>query len=258
MSDNKPNYADISQHYDAARTSDRPHVEWWLQRLAEEGKLEPGRILLDLGCGTGRWTIPLVERTGCDAIGVDLSPEMLTKAREKDSTGRIQWLEGDIYRPPVPPKSCDAALLSLLLHHLEDIYVAFRAAYVSLRPGGVLMIRQGTLDQIIDDPVHRFFPETVQIELKRTPLPHEVANLLYKAGFTGVEGDMVRMRTHKTADDWLLEVEPRVMSVLRMIPDEAFERGLGPFREYVLSHPDDPWLLEESITLFTAHRPEQP
>jgi ubiquinone/menaquinone biosynthesis C-methylase UbiE len=256
MTDNKPDYTEISEVYDAARTNDRPHMQWWIEKLTEVGGLGPGKRLLDLGCGTGRWTLLLVEKTGCEAVGVDLSPGMLAKARKKDATGRIEWLEDDVYRPSVPAKSFDAALMSLMLHHIEDMYAAFRAAYVALKPGGMFMIRQGTLDQIIDDPIHRFFPETVQIELKRTPFPHEVGNLMLKAGFTDVESDTVRMPTHTTADDWLVEVEPRVPSILRMISDDAFQRGLAQLKEYIVANPEDPWLLEESMTLFTGRRPE--
>lgn len=254
MEERKADYSEISEVYDAARTNDRPHMEWWLKRLAEVGGLEPGKLLLDLGCGTGRWTNLLVERTGCDAVGVDSSEEMLVKARAKDRSGRIAWLQGDVYRPPVEAQRFDAALMSLLLHHLEDPYVAFRAAYVALKPGGVLMIRQGTLDQIIDDPAHRFFPETIGLELKRTPLPIEVERLLAKAGFTEVSAEAVRLRTHHSPEDWLLEVVPRVCSIFRLISDEAFAHGQAALKEYIAAHPDDPWLLEESMTLFSARR----
>jgi ubiquinone/menaquinone biosynthesis C-methylase UbiE len=253
--DNKADYSKISEVYDAARTTDRPHIAWWVDKLAQEGDLGPGKKLLDLGCGTGRWALLLAKQTGCEVVGVDNSPEMLAQARAKDKPGRITWLEGDVYRPPVEEKSFDAALMSLMLHHLEDPYVAYRAAYVALRPGGVLLIRQSTLDQIIDDPVHRFFPEALTIDLKRTPLPIEVGNLLAKAGFTDITSESVRKRTHNSPQDWIVEVEPRVCSVLRMISIEAHARGLEKLREYIAAHPDDPWLVEESMTLFVAKRP---
>ena len=101
----KADYGAISHVYDAARGWDRPHVQWWLCRLAEAGRLGPGKLLLDVGCGTGRWCIPLVERSGCQAVGVDSSPQMLEQARGRDRTGRIRWLVGDACDAPVPPAS---------------------------------------------------------------------------------------------------------------------------------------------------------
>ncbi len=253
---NKADYSEIAEVYDAARTMDRPHVEWWLKRLAEAGGLGPGKRLLDLGCGTGRWVIPLVERTGCDAVALDNSPEMLAKARAKDTTGRITWLLGDVISPPVAPGSFDCALMSLMLHHLDDPPAALRAAFTALRPGGVLLIRQGTLEQIIDDPAHRFFPEAVTISRKRTPFRAEVEMWLSEAGFRGISVEPVRQRTHHSVQDWLLEAEPRVCSVFRLMSDEAHARGLARLREYIAAHPDDLWLVEESLTLFVARKPK--
>jgi len=256
MTDRRADYANISQVYDRARRPDKPHVEWWLARLAQAGSLAPGRRLLDLGCGTGRWIIPLVERTRCEAVGLDKSPEMLLKARTKDETGRIRWLVGDMVSPPVRLECFDCVLMSLMLHHLDEPAAAFRAAFAALRPDGVLLVRQGTLEQIVDDPAHRFFPEAVTIDRKRTPFRVEVKTWLTESGFENVTAEPVRMRTHNSPQEWLLEAEPRVCSVFRMISDEAHARGLARLREYIETHPDDPWLVEEEMTLFTATKPK--
>jgi ubiquinone/menaquinone biosynthesis C-methylase UbiE len=255
MKHNRADYSQIAEVYDAARTMDRPHIAWWLTRLADGGRLGPGKRLLDLGCGTGRWVIPLVERTGCDAVGLDNSPEMLAKARAKDKAGRITWLLGDVISPPVAPGSFDCALMSLMLHHLDHPPAAFRAAFAALRPGGALLIRQGTMEDIVDDPAHRFFPEAITIDRKRVPFRAEVEMWLNEAGFTDIHGEAVRQRTHHSPQDWLLEAEPRVCSVFRLMSDDAHARGLARLREYIAAHPDDPWLVEESLSLFCARKP---
>lgn len=255
MSDRRADYDEIARVYDAARPPNRPHVEWWLARMAEAGGLGPGKRLLDLGCGTGRWTLLLVERTGCEAVGVDRSPEMLAQARAKNAAGRITWRHGDITHPPVAPGTFDCALMSLMLHHLDDPAAACRAAFAALRPGGALLIRQGTLEQIVDDPAHRFFPEALTLDRKRTPLRAEVIAWLVEAGFTAIAAEPVRRRTHTSPRDWLLEVEPRVCSVFRLMSDEAFARGLARLREHIENHPEDPWLVEESMTLFIGRKP---
>jgi ubiquinone/menaquinone biosynthesis C-methylase UbiE len=255
MSREKADYSEIAGVYDAARTSDRPHVEWWLAKLAQAGGLGRGTRLLDLGCGTGRWTIPLAQRTGCRAVGMDNCREMLDQARAKDAKGRVTWLLGDVAAPPVAAGSFDCALMSLMLHHLDDPLAAFRAAHDALKPGGVLLIRQGTLEDILDDPAHRFFPEAITIDRKRTPFRVEVETWLRQAGFEDITVETVRQRTHNAPEEWLLEAEPRVCSAFRLISDEAHARGLARLREHIREHPDDPWLVEESMTLFTARKP---
>lgn len=55
---------------------------------------EAGEPVLELGCGTGRMTIPLAEH-GVDITGLDVVPAMLARARRKAGTLPIQWLEAD-------------------------------------------------------------------------------------------------------------------------------------------------------------------
>ena len=50
--------------------------------------LRAGERILDLGCGTGELTLVLQQR-GCEVVGVDLSPEMVAKAREKGVDARV-------------------------------------------------------------------------------------------------------------------------------------------------------------------------
>jgi SAM-dependent methyltransferase len=50
--------------------------------------------VLELGCGTGRCTIPLA-RQGIDVIGLDVVPGMLARARQKAGDLPIQWVEAD-------------------------------------------------------------------------------------------------------------------------------------------------------------------
>ena len=86
-------YADFYD-WENAQTLDRRDVKFW-QTMAERVN---GRVL-ELGCGTGRVTIP-VARTGVHIVGVDRSSEMLAHAlkrsRRMRSSARPTWLRGDI------------------------------------------------------------------------------------------------------------------------------------------------------------------
>ena len=84
-------YADFYD-WENAQTLDRRDVKFW-QALARQTN---GRIL-ELGCGTGRVTIP-VARTGAEIIGVDRSAEMLARAvkRARRARRRPTGLRSDI------------------------------------------------------------------------------------------------------------------------------------------------------------------
>ena len=247
-------YGRIAAHYDQVRPTDRPHIEWWVRRLIEAGELRPGKQLLDLGCGTGRWGILLAEHARCRCIGVDASVEMLTKARAKDRTGLCSWVEGQALNPPVPAESSDCVLMSLLLHFLDDVPAVFRVALDRLRDGGVLLVRQPTLEQAANDPIHVFFLESLAIERRRTPLGREIEFWLDEAGFASVKVEPVRLRTYPTLADWFEEIRLRVPSVLQLLPDEVYQRGVARCRSFMRDHPEDTSLLENEMTLYVAHR----
>ncbi len=251
----RADYSEIAEVYDQARPGDSPHLEWWFKKLAEVGQLGPGRRLVDLGCGTGRWTIPLAERTDCEAVGLDNSAEMLAKAREKDRQGRVTWVVGDVERLELEPESFDCALMSLMMHHMYDHLTAFRGVYRVLRPMGVFLIRQGTLEQIVNDATHRFWPETVSIDLARTPLRGEIEGWLARAGFEEVQVELVRQTSYASNERLLEELRLRVCSVLRMIGNEAFAAGLRRVEDYLCENPGDVSLRQDLFTLFSARRP---
>jgi SAM-dependent methyltransferase len=54
-----------------------------------------GGPVLELGCGTGRITIPLAQQ-GIDMTGLDIVPDMLVQARNKAGDLAIQWIEADV------------------------------------------------------------------------------------------------------------------------------------------------------------------
>jgi ubiquinone/menaquinone biosynthesis C-methylase UbiE len=250
----RADYNEIAEVYDQARKADKPHLEWWYTRLAEAGGLGPGKRLIDLGCGTGRFTIPLVERTGCEAVGLDGSPEMLARAREKDSTGRITWVLGDVENLDVEAAGFDCALMSLMMHHLQDHLGMFRRVLGLLRPGGVFLVRQGTLEQILNDAMHRFFPETIGVDLARTPMRLQIEQWLRQAHFAEVEVELIKQKSAESSEQVLDELRLRVHSALRLIGDDAFYAGLRRAEEHVLAHPDDDSLTRDLFTLFVARK----
>lgn len=254
MTGGKADYNEIAEVYDEARRADKPHLEWWYARLAEAGGLGPEKRFIDLGCGTGRFAIPLAERTSCEAVGLDSSEEMLARAREKDVEGRVSWVLGDVEGLELEADSCDCALMSLMMHHVRDHPAAFKSVWQILRPGGVLLIRQGTLEQILNDAMHRFFPETIGVDLARTPMRSEIEQWLREAGFAEVEIELIRQKSAQSSEQVLEEFRLRVCSALHLIGDDAFYAGLRRAEEFVAEHPEDDSLTRDLFTLFVARK----
>jgi SAM-dependent methyltransferase len=103
------------------------------------------RNILDLGCGTGNYALPLAEQ-GYKLIGVDRSAQMLNSARQKafrqQLDGKAIFYEGDIRSFRVE-RSFDASLMmfAVLGYQLEnhDVLAALRTARQHVQTGGILI-----------------------------------------------------------------------------------------------------------------------
>jgi len=83
------------------------------------------REVLEIACGTGRFTVMLAER-GADVVGLDISEPMLQQGRRKAAAAnsRVDWLRGDAARLPFPDDSFDT-VLAMRFFHLADTPAAF-------------------------------------------------------------------------------------------------------------------------------------
>lgn len=91
---------------------------------------------LEIGCGTGKNTEWLIEKAK-RVTAVDLSEEMLGKAREKILSDRVSFRQADITKDwSFRDGLYGLVTFSLVLEHIEDLDAVFREVAGSLEPGG--------------------------------------------------------------------------------------------------------------------------
>ncbi len=102
--------------------------------------LQPGERVLIVGVGTGA-DLPLLP-AGVDTTGIDLSPEMLAKARFKLNRcpASIKLIRGDAQALLVNAASFDAVILNLILSVIPDGNACLKSALRALKPGGRIVI----------------------------------------------------------------------------------------------------------------------
>ncbi|GAA1942226.1 hypothetical protein GCM10009837_80420 [Streptomyces durmitorensis] len=115
--------------------------EAWAQRLGDWLPMAPGDVL-DLGCGTGSLSLLAAER-GHRVTAVDLSPNMVERAREKLSGHEAEVLVGDAGEPPVEGRRFDVILVRHVLWMLPDPEATLRHWCGLLRRGGRLILIEG-------------------------------------------------------------------------------------------------------------------
>lgn len=111
-------------------------------RLAFElFKPESGMKVLDVGCGTGNFSIKLA-KMGCSVTGIDISREMLSIARRKAEQLEldIRFELMDVYDIRQPDDSFDAVFSMAAFEFIKEPGRAFREMMRVLKPGGQLLI----------------------------------------------------------------------------------------------------------------------
>jgi SAM-dependent methyltransferase len=114
----------------------------WLELLTAHLPEPPARIA-DLGCGTGTLSVLLAD-AGYAVDGVDFSPEMVSRARDK-AAGRdgVTFALSDASEPPLQPAAYDAVLCRHVLWAMDDPSTALRRWIDLLRDGGRLVLVEG-------------------------------------------------------------------------------------------------------------------
>jgi ArsR family transcriptional regulator len=101
---------------------------------------DPGWTVGDLGCGTGQVAeavAPFVARL----IAVDGSPAMLQAARKRlHGLANVDIRRGDLEALPLDDESLDAAMLTLVLHHVADPAKGLKEVARALKPGGRVLV----------------------------------------------------------------------------------------------------------------------
>jgi ubiquinone/menaquinone biosynthesis C-methylase UbiE len=121
-------YDSIADWYDTEFQPAPLESEAWevLVRLIGEGS----GTLLDVGCGTGAYTSGLA-RLGWEVTGVDISEDMLRRARERG----VHGVQADATALPFEDASFDGAVSVCTNTDLDDLAAALREVFRVLRPG---------------------------------------------------------------------------------------------------------------------------
>jgi ubiquinone/menaquinone biosynthesis C-methylase UbiE len=99
-----------------------------------------GRNIVEVGCGTGRNTAWLVERSA-EIVALDFSDEMLARARARVKDPRVHFVRHDARASwPLANSSADVVVAMLILEHIQNLQAFFAEAARVLNQGGKLFV----------------------------------------------------------------------------------------------------------------------
>ena len=100
----------------------------------------PFESCLEIGCGTGKNTLWFIEKAK-QVTSVDLSAEMLAKAKEKINSDNVQFIQADITTDwTFTNQLYDLVSFSLVLEHIKNLDFIFKQTATALKPGGHVYI----------------------------------------------------------------------------------------------------------------------
>jgi len=153
--------------------------------------LRGGETVLDLGCGAGFDCFLAAARVGDNGrvIGVDMTPEMLDRARDnarRGGYGNVEFRLGEIENLPVADASIDLLISNCVINLATDKPRVFREAFRALKPGGRLAISDIVL--LNELPAELRASESAYTGCVSGALPREeYLELIRRAGFERVK-----------------------------------------------------------------------
>ncbi len=153
--------------------------------------LKPGEVVLDLGAGGGFDCFLAAEKVGDKGrvIGVDMTPEMVARAREhaaRDGFKNVEFRLGEIEHLPAADASVDAIISNCVVNLSPDKLQVYREAFRVLKPGGRLALSDTV--RLKDFPAQWKGDTALLCScVTGSASPAEIEKMLRAAGFERIE-----------------------------------------------------------------------
>jgi ubiquinone/menaquinone biosynthesis C-methylase UbiE len=221
---------DIASTYDRGRDHGPEFLDLWMNVVASQVKDQRLKTILDLGCGTGRFTEVLRARFDAEVIGIDPSKKMLEQARSKQPDGRIRYEVGRGESIPLLDDSVDLIFMSMIFHHLDDPALAARECRRVLIDGGTMLVRTGIRERISSYPYVDFFPASRPILEEVLPTNTCVREVFEAAGFHTATVELVTQEISPSYSAYSEKLAAGADSVLARLSRRDFDAGMQALR----------------------------
>lgn len=164
----------------AGYNSYRKHDPFLLSRILDLLDPKPKQKFLDLGCGTGNYTIPLSE-LGLNLLGIDPSRKMIEAAEARSK--KVHWKIGAAENIPSDDQTFHAVLATLTMHHWKNIKKSFQEIHRVLKINGRIVIFTSTPEQMKGYWLNYYFPKMMAKSIMQMPSFYVLKQAATQSGF---------------------------------------------------------------------------
>jgi ubiquinone/menaquinone biosynthesis C-methylase UbiE len=216
----------MSEAYVSGRSLSDEAASTWVAALEPFVARTERLRLLDLGAGTGRFSVPFARSFATTHIvAVEPSTSMLAVAVSGERPNNLAYIVGTAERIPLANRTCDLVWLSHVWHHIADRPSCVNELHRVLRRPGHVLVRGTFGDQLDGFPtLFRYWPGTEGI-CRQLPTIPETTRLFEAHGFSMREHRRVRQVTAASLDEFARRTRLRADTALRLIPDSEFQAG---------------------------------
>jgi len=244
----------LYEAYRAGRSLSAETGRLWMDALARHaGRPRSGLTVLDLGAGTGRFSVLLADTFQAHVVAVEPSAKMRADAERGSAHPRVVYRDGAADSIPAADAHFDFALLSMVIHHVPDLDGCARELGRVVRRDGLVFIRNTFSGRLEGIPHYEFFPSARAIDEARLPSVERVRKAFEARGFSTVALDTIEQEIDPSLAAHYERIERRALSAFELITDSEFDRGLALMRAAV-DRETDPIPVREKVDLLVLRR----
>ena len=232
--------------YDRARSRSPEVLRHWMTQVVSHAPSGSSiRTILDLGCGTGRFSGALQAKFDSTVIGVDPSASMIRQAVRKYDSQLERFVLGSGEHMPLRDASVDLVFISMVLHHFEDVRRVLSECRRVLRGDGFVFLRTGTIDRIRSYPTAEYFPGSISIMERTLSSLGTICQTFESAGFHTSHVGVLEQEIAGTHAAYADQLVAGGDSVLAQLDQPDFDAGVAELRSRASAV--DPLPIQEPI-----------